>query len=356
MSVKDFFKSNSFKCLAALLCVLLASGIFLTIAYGFLEVTAGERLQRAVSYIYSGADVSVYGENDVLITAEAKDPQGLISETKKTGNAEIDQAYKVTFDENGKKELDYLISSKGFGGWSGGTVTCWIAVTVENGAVTGIRKISVSSWGNQTLSSEVNSSSLFENITSKYTDGIYYEPVGDFLVTGATMSATAICNAVNGAIAFVKTDILGGVVSNPFEGFVFTEYIDIANPATIYQVDGETVTYNIITKSNKQAQAFTIEITVGKGGVISEYVIKKYGSTDGRLDKDEYNALVRTDYEGKDAAYFKSVIGENGDISSNENYEAGEIQTGATRSNYLCLYSGLFATANYEKCLGGQMQ
>lgn len=355
MSVKQFFKSNSFKCIAALLCVLLASGIILTIAYGFLEVTAGEKLQRAVKKIYAGEEVSVYGKDDVLITADATDPQGLISEAVTCGNAEINEAYKVTYTENGSEVINYLVSSKGSGGWSGGTVTCWVAVIAENNGVKGIKSVSVADWGNQTLSSEINGSELLENIAGKYEDGIYYAPKDnpDFIVSGATMSSTAICNAVNGAITFVKTKIFKENLTDKFAGFEYLEYIDTANPSTAYSVENGVVTYDIVTKPNGKANAFTLKIKVGAGGVISEYTVVNYGSTDGKLDKEQYNALVKTDYTGKDAAYFKSVIGENGDVSGNDSYEANGIQSGATRSNFLCLYAGLFATANYQKCTGG---
>ena len=82
MTVKEFFKSNAFKCIAALLSVLLVSGIFLTICYGFMEVTDGERLQRAVTSIYSGKEVTVYGldeaGNDAVIDSTVSTPRGLL--------------------------------------------------------------------------------------------------------------------------------------------------------------------------------------------------------------------------------------------------------------------------------------
>ncbi|MDE6868954.1 MAG: hypothetical protein K2J83_07440 [Clostridia bacterium] len=58
MTAKQFFKSNVFKCLVTLLCILLVCGVFLTVAYAFLKVTDEERLNRAISKIY-GRTVSV---------------------------------------------------------------------------------------------------------------------------------------------------------------------------------------------------------------------------------------------------------------------------------------------------------
>ncbi len=64
MTVKQFFKSNAFKCIITLLCVLLISGIFLTVAYGFLEVSKGERLQRAVKQIYTTSTPVILGVDE----------------------------------------------------------------------------------------------------------------------------------------------------------------------------------------------------------------------------------------------------------------------------------------------------
>ncbi len=52
MTVKQFFKSSTFKCLITLLCVLLVSGVFLTIMNSLLKVTDEERFARAINKIY----------------------------------------------------------------------------------------------------------------------------------------------------------------------------------------------------------------------------------------------------------------------------------------------------------------
>ena len=82
MSAKQFFKSTAFKCIVTLLCVLLISGIFLTIMNALLEVTPEEKRDRAISKIY-GTTVSV---EDVAINGYKDD------------SATIDEAYKVTDD------------------------------------------------------------------------------------------------------------------------------------------------------------------------------------------------------------------------------------------------------------------
>ena len=216
MTVKEFFKSNAFKCIAALLCVLLVSGIFLTICYGFMEVTDGERLQRAVTSIYEGKEVTVYGldenGNDAVIDSSVSKPRGLLEKSVTIGSAEVQQAYKVVYTENGKEVLNYLVSSTGKGGYAGGSVTCWVALNIENGVISSIYKVQISQSAAQTLMSDINGSTILQDIADGYEAGINYVPnkaEGEYIVTGATMSSTAVCNAVNGALGYVG-GLLGG--------------------------------------------------------------------------------------------------------------------------------------------------
>ena len=51
-TVKGFFKSTSFKCIAVLLAIVLISGILLTICNSLFYVSEAERLQRVLSSVY----------------------------------------------------------------------------------------------------------------------------------------------------------------------------------------------------------------------------------------------------------------------------------------------------------------
>lgn len=349
MTCKEFFKSTTFKCIAALLSILLVCGIFLTIMYGLLEVSDEERFARAMKKIY-GSEVAT----------EAID---LSTEKTEYDYATIKEAYKVQDDGN------YLIKSAGKQGY-GGDVTCWVVVDMsEDGkAIDGIMKVTVDSAPGESYLSKIKQSALDE-LAQKYVDGEEIEAGfknnttstqgDDYIATGASRTMRGISNAVNGAVLFVKSYALGITETNFFEsnGFKFLEYID--KSATSYSVNGNEVTYEISTLANSPASAFKIQIKVKDiselssiKGVITSYVIKTYGSVAGKgLTAEEYNEKVYTDYVGKTAADFMSIIGEDGSDKTNENYPQFDIQTGATRSNYLCLYAGLFATANYEKCL-----
>lgn len=213
MTVKQFFKSTAFKCIIVLLSILLICGVFLTVMYSFLKVSAGERLQRAVSAIYAGQEITVYGKDDVEITADMEDPLDLTGNTAKTvGNADILAAYMVEFKDSG--EINYLVQAQGKGGFSGGSVTCWIAVIVENGEVTGIGNVNIASNSNQSFIGNIT-----DDFLKSFSDG--YNPDKEFssikgsadehLVSGTSKSSTAINNAVNAAVKYVK-DYLGGEV------------------------------------------------------------------------------------------------------------------------------------------------
>ena len=209
MSAKQFFKSTTFKCLVTLLCILLVSGIFLTISYGFLEVTEGERLQRAISKIYSGQEVEIYGKDGKLITKQDKNPESLIGETVTVDNAEISQMYKIVTGG----ETDYLVQSLGKGGYGGGSVTCWVALNVSETKINSVRKVSVATNKGQSFIGKITGGFL-ESFTNGYFDGVYYSTDEGYLSSGATMSSNAICNSVNGAITYVNENIFKNVEIN----------------------------------------------------------------------------------------------------------------------------------------------
>ncbi|MDE5667509.1 MAG: hypothetical protein K2I29_04650, partial [Clostridia bacterium] len=127
MTVKGFFKSNVFKCLVTLLCVLLVSGIFLTVMNGLLAVSDQERLDRAINKIY-GKSVS-YTE---LAVADYN------------SNATIEAAYKIKDDGN------YLVKSTGKDGFDNGTITCWVVVEISGTSISGVGKVVIDSNKGQT--------------------------------------------------------------------------------------------------------------------------------------------------------------------------------------------------------------
>ena len=354
MSAKQFFKSTTFKCLVTLLCILLVSGIFLTISYGFLEVTEGERLQRAISKIYSGQEVEIYGKDGKLITKQDKNPESLIGETVTVDNAEISQMYKIVTGG----ETDYLVQSLGKGGYGGGSVTCWVALNVSETKINSVRKVSVATNKGQSFIGKITGGFL-ESFTNGYFDGVYYSTDEGYLSSGATMSSNAICNSVNGAITYVNENIFKNVEINKFENFDLLSYTDsqgdkIASVNTRlsdFKVNGDAVEYTLVTCSEARTNPFKINITVGSDKKISSYEIITNGSTESSktayIDKMPESIKDGSMFTGKGIDYFKAHIGDSPAYSNAD----GSLKTGATQSNTVCFLAGAFATANYDNCI-----
>ena len=200
MTVKQFFKSKTFKCIVVLLSILLVCGIFLTVMYGFFEVTAEERFKRAVEKIY-GKEV-------------ATEEIDIGNYKTKYQYSEVLQTYKVLDDGN------YLLNVTGKEGF-GGSVTCWVVVEMseDGSAIEGIMKIVIDKAPGESYISKISQSHLdqlakkakygeelaggfIHNSTTKH-------DADDYIKTGASYSMRAISNAVNGAMYFVA-EYIGG--------------------------------------------------------------------------------------------------------------------------------------------------
>ena len=344
MTVKQFFKSTVFKCIAVLLCVLLVSGVFLTIMNALLKVTAGEKLQRSISKIYPGMEVTVYGlddeGNEVVIDSSVSEPKGFTSETVKYGStSEVSEAYKIVFMQDGAEVTNYLITSKGLGGYDGGSVTCSVAVIVEDGKIAGIYKVNIQSNDKQSFIGRVGDDALAQ-FSELYEDGISYS---QDLITKATTAGTknAICNAVNGALTFVRTKILGEeIIEIPY-----SDYINVDK--TTFNKDERKLT--VVTKT-LMPDAFTVEIVVSEDMKIASYKVV----IDGTTNKTKYvmnpDILNGTLFVGKGLAEIEVLIG-HGDI----NAVSSELKTSATESNFLCSYAAAFALANFQDYMDGKL-
>ncbi len=213
MTVKQFFRSTAFKCVITLLAILLICGVFLTVMYGFLEVSKGEKLQRAVSKVYGKTTVTVYGLDsegkEVEINAENTDPKSFMSKQAELESSTVIDMYKITFDD--KEGFDYLLQVTGKGGYGGGTVTCWVSVKMnaDGTQIAGIGNVTVGANVGQSFIGKIQSSML-SGYGEKYGDGIVYSTEDGFVSTGASSSSTAINNAVNGAMQFVRDYVAGG--------------------------------------------------------------------------------------------------------------------------------------------------
>lgn len=314
MTAKEFFKSTAFKCICVLLCIVLICGILLTICNALFFVSDKERLDRAIAKIYG-------------TTVEYNDKEEVDEDYSSTALYKVNQVYPLL----GTHEGEYLLNVTGNGGYSGGTVTCWVVANVTDGKFDGISKVTIDSNSGQSYIAKIGSDDLQALIDQQEDSSSFVSFTTNGISTGATFSLSAITNCMNGASEYVRA-VYGGEVSK----FANYEYKDYIEETTEITVSGTDVTYNIITKANGKAKPFTINITVNSEKKITSYEIVVNGSTSG--------------YQSGMSAIALNMVNQT-QTSLEEHVNAGGLNTGATLSNTLCVYSGLFATANYDLAL-----
>ena len=334
-SVKEFFKSTAFKCIAVLLAIALVCGILLTFCNDLFEVTDEERLNRTLSKIY-GQSVET---EDAL-----KDGM-----TLEFDNGEINSAYLVKDDGN------YLVNASGTGGYYG-SVACWVVVEISDNSLSGIRSVIVDKADNASEFTNRISEDNLEYFADSF-DGEEEFTVsdwqGDSLHGGATpqFTMTAIVNAVNTAVEFVRSQLLGEVTEpDPFEGFSYTDYIDTKNENTTVALaeDGTSVIFHITT-TNIVTDASTIDVTVNSEGTITDYTVTFDGTTDGEWKEDTIAEILDgTMFENKKAADLLPLLGTEGENGFTPGTSDNSLHTGATYTNFYYVYAAVFAASNYE--------
>ncbi|MCD8205222.1 MAG: hypothetical protein LUD29_01210 [Clostridia bacterium] len=338
-----FVHTTAFKCIIVLLIIVIVCSVFLAIFNALFEVTDQERTDRAAK--------KIYGEKVTTIEEE-------VDSSVDVGNATVNLVYKIEEYPN-----DYLINVTGKGGYSGGTVTCYVVVTVSDDGEISLGNITISENDGQSFISNIKSSYLEEfakiygtetTSTDEYhvlytsEDGFYINMSGSTQIgTGASYSWTAVCNAVNAAISYVEQVYLHMEVASSgySNAYVYTDYINLKK--TSHVVSGTDVTYTIVTTDYPQATSFTIEITVSAGATISSYKIVTNGSTG------SYGSLMAENIEetfiGMGLDSVLALINPDGGIDD-DGFNAS-LRTGASYSNYLCAYAALFAVANYDQAI-----
>lgn len=331
MTVKQFFKSNVFKCIAVLLCVLLISGVFLTVMSGLLEVTDEERFNRAINKIY-GKPVKT---------------EQLVAENYNS-NAVIEAAYKVKDDGN------YLIKSTGKGGFENGTVTCWVVVVVKGGKVAGVKNVTIDSNKGQSYIGKI-SQSFLKSFETNPAEDFYFTTSDGYLTGGASMSSNAICNAVNGAVDYVNAK-LGNASNDIYADFEYVKNIITKETSHVYNAETQEVIFHVVTNGYGNAAKFTIDVTVGEGGIITAYVIAVNGSTGGyaaSMNKDILNGSL---FVGKNIDGVEAILKGGADLEDYGSLDGSSLTSGATQSNFLCLNAAAFAAANYENIIALETQ
>lgn len=206
MKLKDFFRSNSFKCIVVLLAIALVCGAVLAFCNDLFYVSSEEMFARSMVKIYDG-DASKLVDK---ITSD----DDIRTYTFYNCSAVVVDA-QVSPD--GKT---WLVQSRGDKcGYQGGSVTLWVSMKVENGALAGINKVIVDGYdSSQTLIGQINEAFLATYASDDYKDivtgGGHFNNVrmskdevtseNEIVVSGATWTSKAVNAAVNGAMDYVR--------------------------------------------------------------------------------------------------------------------------------------------------------
>ena len=196
MTVKEFFKSKTFRCIVVLLCIALVAGALLSIMNDLLYVSDEERVARTIKTIY-GKEMEYTVVYDIAQeTEKAPEEQVYYDYSGRDRNQdEVEKAGKI---ENVYLLSDgnYLVKASGSQGYKQGTVSMWCVAEFEEGKFVGLRDVSIAGYDKQTLMSKFTKSVL-----SGYTGKEEFNQV----VSGASYSSDALNNALNAALSYVKT-------------------------------------------------------------------------------------------------------------------------------------------------------
>lgn len=203
MKLKDFLRSNSFKCIVVLLVIALVCGAVLAFCNDLFYVSDEEMFARSIVKIYDG-DAS-----ELTDLIESEDDQ--VTYTSYNAQAVILDALVAADGET------WLVQSRGTGGYQNGTVTIWVNMTAEGVALTAINKVIVDSNDGQTLINSFDDDFLATYASEEYADvvsgGGHFTnqrmtsdstPETEVVVSGATYTSRAINAAVNGAMDYVR--------------------------------------------------------------------------------------------------------------------------------------------------------
>ena len=263
-SVKEFFKSTAFKCIYVLLAIVLVCGVLLAFCNDLFEVTAEEKLNRVLGNIYPDGNVE-----EIIFDADHE--TDLETEFEKGA---VDQVYLMD-------DGNYLIHAYGTGGF-GGNVYMWVVVEMSDGAISGIGKTQIDK-NDTTGETYLNKipGAAFDFYSENYADGENFD-VQDIksegLTGGATMSMTGATNAVNTALEFVRTQLLGEVIvpdePSPFEKFSYYSETYISDDTTVELAeDGTSVVFGIVANPYVFTSTFRMSITVDNTGTITAMTV-----------------------------------------------------------------------------------
>ena len=197
----------SIKPIILLLVIMLFSGSTLAILNDVLFVTPEVRTQRAIQNIYGYVP-----EYQTILDVDNND-QSINQQIEYENYGKIQKIYLIQGEQ--KEALFKAVGTKGY---NGGTITLWVKVIKNNDSFL-IDKVILESFTKQTLMSKLDGKYYgdFKNIdvTDAYNNQQWLfsnselpSGNGNIPVSGATLSATAGCNAINCVIKYLGENAL----------------------------------------------------------------------------------------------------------------------------------------------------
>ena len=206
--MQSFFKSTLFKCVAVLLAISLIAGGLLAVLNDVLYVTPEERTGRAFTQIYGNAISQDRYQIEIDVDGTDKNknhPYSCVYENVEIGV--VEKLYIVDKQNDTDLEYDMIFKTKGYQGYKGGWISTWVKVEV-NGSAKSITKVIIDGYEKQTLMSKLGDAFL-SKFNVDVTQDILFSSntkTGNNVVSGATKSANAGCNAVNCALIYMEAN------------------------------------------------------------------------------------------------------------------------------------------------------
>ena len=191
---------------AVLLAISLIAGGLLAVLNDVLYVTPEERTGRAFTKIYGNAISQDRYQIEIDVDGTDKNknqPYSCVYENVEIGV--VEKLYIVDKQNDTDLEYDMIFKTKGYQGYKGGWISTWIKVEV-NGSAKSITKVIIDGYEKQTLMSKLGDAFL-SKFNVDVTQDILFSSntkTGNNIVTGATKSANAGCNAVNCALIYME--------------------------------------------------------------------------------------------------------------------------------------------------------
>ena len=198
----------SIKPIIVLLVIMLFSGSTLAILNDVLFVTPEVRTQRAIQNIYGYVP-----DYQTILDVDTTDQSINNQQIEYENYGKIQKIYLITGEQ---KEV--LFKAVGTKGYNGGNITLWVKVVKTDNKYV-IDKVILESFTKQTLMSKLDGKyyGYFKNIdvTDAYNNQQWLfsnselpSGNGNIPVSGATLSATAGCNAINCVIKYLGENAL----------------------------------------------------------------------------------------------------------------------------------------------------